>query len=75
MKMIVLSERISYRQKKEIKLKSKSIVHIDKKSTYWYIMKIYAHYGFNDFITALRNKMDYIKQHFLNKNRLLYDFI
>ncbi|HEX8965091.1 MAG TPA: sugar phosphate nucleotidyltransferase, partial [Patescibacteria group bacterium] len=38
------------------------------------IMKIYAHYGYNDFIIALGYKGDYIKEYFLNQEYLLHDF-
>jgi len=37
-------------------------------------MKIYAHYGFNDFIIALGYKGDYIKQYFLNEKNMVHNF-
>lgn len=32
----------------------------------WHIMKMYSHYGFNDFIICLGYKQEYIKAYFLN---------
>ena len=37
-------------------------------------MKIYSHYGFNDFVIALGYKGDYIKDYFLNQKYLIHDF-
>jgi len=37
-------------------------------------MKMYAHYGFNEFILALGYKADYIKSFFLNQKALISDF-
>ena len=32
----------------------------------WHIMKIYSHYGYNDFVILLGYKGSFIKQYFLN---------
>lgn len=40
----------------------------------WHIMKIYAHYGHNEFILPLGYKGDVIKNYFLNHKAMLYDF-
>ncbi|MFA6463215.1 MAG: sugar phosphate nucleotidyltransferase, partial [Candidatus Shapirobacteria bacterium] len=40
----------------------------------WHIMKMYSHYGFNEFILALGYKGDYIKNFFLNQKALTSDF-
>src|SRR3989344_5718423 len=37
-------------------------------------MKIYAHFGFNEFIIALGYKGEYIKEYFLNQKYFLNDF-
>jgi glucose-1-phosphate cytidylyltransferase len=37
-------------------------------------MKIYSHYGYNEFIFALGYKGDMIRDYFLNQNALLNDF-
>jgi len=44
----------------------KPMVMIGDKPILWHIMKIYAHYGFNDFILCLGYKGDVIKDYFKN---------
>lgn len=74
MKVIILSGGIGYRLKEETEFKPKPMVQIGGKPILWHIMKIYAHYGFNDFIIALGYKGDYIKQYFLDQKQVLHDF-
>jgi glucose-1-phosphate cytidylyltransferase len=74
MKTIILSGGLGYRLKEETEFKPKPMVQIGGKPILWHIMKIYAHYGFNDFIIALGYKGDYIKQYFLSQKQLLHNF-
>lgn len=74
MKTVILCGGIGYRLKEETEFKPKPMVTIGNKPILWHIMKIYAHYGFNDFIIALGYKGDYIKDYFLNQKYLLHDF-
>ncbi|MEK7533830.1 MAG: sugar phosphate nucleotidyltransferase [Patescibacteria group bacterium] len=74
MKVIILCGGIGYRLKEETEFKPKPMVLIGGKPILWHIMKIYAHYGFNDFIIALGYKGDYIKQYFLNEKNMTHDF-
>jgi glucose-1-phosphate cytidylyltransferase len=74
MKTIILSGGLGYRLKEETEFKPKPMVNIGGKPMLWHIMKIYAHYGFNEFIIALGYKGDYIKQYFLNQKQLIHDF-
>lgn len=74
MKTIILCGGIGYRLKEETEFKPKPMVQIGGKPIMWHIMKIYAHYGFNDFIIALGYKGDYIKQYFLNEKDMTHDF-
>lgn len=74
MKTIILSGGLGYRLKEETEFKPKPMVHVGGKPMLWHIMKIYAHYGFNDFIIALGYKGDYIKEYFLNQKHFAYDF-
>lgn len=74
MKVIILCGGIGYRLKEETEFKPKPMVQIGGKPILWHIMKIYAHYGFNDFIIALGYKGDSIKNYFLNQNYLSHDF-
>jgi glucose-1-phosphate cytidylyltransferase len=52
----------------------KPMVAIGKKPILWHIMKIYSHYGFNDFIIALGVKGHVIKDYFYNFESRSNDF-
>lgn len=74
MKTIILCGGIGYRLKEETEFKPKPMVLVGGKPILWHIMKIYASYGYNDFIIALGYKGDYIKQYFLNQKQYAHDF-
>lgn len=74
MKTIILSGGLGYRLKEETEFKPKPMVNIGGKPMLWHIMKIYAHYGFNEFIIALGYKGDYIKDYFLNQKYFANNF-
>jgi len=60
--------------KEETEFKPKPMVYIGNKPIVWHIMKIYASYGYNEFILALGYKGDYIKDFFLNQKAFTSDF-
>lgn len=74
MKTIILCGGIGYRLKEETEFKPKPMVLVGGKPMLWHIMKIYAHYGFNEFIIALGYKGEYIKDYFLNQKYFIHDF-
>jgi glucose-1-phosphate cytidylyltransferase len=74
MKVIILCGGQGTRLKEETEFKPKPMVYVGGKPILWHIMKIYAHYGFNEFILALGYKADYIKNFFLNQKALTNDF-
>jgi glucose-1-phosphate cytidylyltransferase len=74
MKVIILCGGIGYRLKEETEFKPKPMVFIGNKPILWHIMKIYAHYGYNEFVIALGYKGDYIKDYFLNQKFFTDDF-
>ena len=74
MKVIILCGRTGTRLKEETEFKPKPMVYIGDKPIIWHIMKIYASYGFNEFILALGYKADYIKDFFLNQKAFTSDF-
>lgn len=74
MKTVILCGGLGYRLKEETEFKPKPMVLIGGKPILWHIMKMYAHYGFNEFIIALGYKGDYIKQYFLNQQAYAHDF-
>lgn len=74
MKTIILCGGLGYRLKEETEFKPKPMVYVGNKPILWHIMKIYAHFGYNDFIVALGYKADYIKDYFLNQKAFSSDF-
>lgn len=74
MKTIILCGGLGYRLKEETEFKPKPMVLIGNKPILWHIMKIYAHYGFNEFVIALGYKGTYIKDYFLNQRYFTHDF-
>jgi len=75
MKTIILCGGIGYRLKEETEFKPKPMVLIGGKPILWHIMKIYSHYGYNDFIIALGYKGNYIKEYFINQKFFSHDFV
>lgn len=74
MKTVILCGGIGYRLKEETEFKPKPMVQVGGKPILWHIMKIYSHYGYNDFIIALGYKGEMIKQYFLNQKHYAHDF-
>ncbi len=65
-KVIILAGGMGTRLKEETEFKPKPMVEIGGMPILLHIMKIYSHYGFNDFIIALGYKGNMIKNYFLN---------
>ncbi len=66
MKVVILAGGLGTRLSEETKNIPKPMVMIGDKPILWHIMKIYSHYGFNDFIICLGYKGEVIKQYFVN---------
>jgi len=64
MKVVILCGGIGTRIKEETEFKPKPMVKIGDRPIIWHIMKIYAHYGYKDFILALGYKGEMIKEYF-----------
>ena len=71
---VILCGGIGYRLKEETEFKPKPMVEVGGKPILWHIMKIYAHFGFNDFVIALGYKGNLIKDYFVNKKYYDGDF-
>jgi glucose-1-phosphate cytidylyltransferase len=54
------------RLSEETEIKPKPMVEVGGRPMLWHIMKIYSHYGFNDFLVLLGYKGYYIKEYFAN---------
>ena len=66
MKVFILAGGFGTRLSEETLLRPKPMVEIGRKPILWHIMKIYSHYGFNDFVILGGYKVEYIKNYFLN---------
>src|SRR3990170_604788 len=74
MKVVILAGGLGTRLSEETDLKPKPMVEIGGKPILWHIMKLYSHYGFNDFVICLGYKGYQIKEYFLNYHYHLQDF-
>jgi glucose-1-phosphate cytidylyltransferase len=66
MKVVILAGGLGTRLSEETTIKPKPMVEIGGKPILWHIMKIYSHYGFNDFVILLGYKGYIIKEYFAN---------
>ena len=73
-KVVILCGGMGTRLKEETEYKPKPLVEIGGKPILWHIMKIYAYYGFKDFVLCLGYKGKMIKDYFLNYDIMNSDF-
>lgn len=66
MKVLILAGGFGTRLSEETQNIPKPMIPIGSKPILWHIMKIYSHYGFNDFIILLGYKGYVIKEYFAN---------
>ena len=66
MKVVILAGGMGTRLSEETVLKPKPMVEVGDRPILWHIMKIYSHYGHNDFIICLGHKGYVIKEFFAN---------
>ncbi|MBI4707819.1 MAG: glucose-1-phosphate cytidylyltransferase [Candidatus Omnitrophica bacterium] len=66
MKVVILAGGLGTRLSEETELKPKPMVEIGGKPLIWHIMKLYSHYGFDDFLICLGYKGYVIKEYFSN---------
>jgi glucose-1-phosphate cytidylyltransferase len=78
MKVVILAGGFGTRISEESHLRPKPMIEIGERPILWHIMKIYSHYGFNDFIICLGYKGYYIKEYFahyfLHESDVTFDF-
>ncbi|NHJ83815.1 MAG: glucose-1-phosphate cytidylyltransferase [Asgard group archaeon] len=74
MKVVILCGGKGTRLREETAFKPKPLVDIGGKPILWHIMKIYSHFGYNDFILCLGYKGSMIKEYFLNYDKFNFDF-
>ena len=66
MKVVIFAGGLGTRLMEETEARPKPMVEIGGKPIIWHIMKIYAQYGFNDFIICLGYRGYMIKEYFFN---------
>ena len=66
MKVVILAGGIGSRISEESYLKPKPMIEIGGKPILWHLMKIYSHYGLNEFIICCGYKGYIIKEYFAN---------
>jgi glucose-1-phosphate cytidylyltransferase len=66
MKVVILAGGLGTRLSEETNIRPKPMVEIGAMPILWHIMKIYSHYGFNEFIICLGYKGYMIKEYFAN---------
>lgn len=66
MKIVILAGGLGTRISEETTLRPKPMVEIGGRPIIWHVMKIYSHFGHNDFIICLGYKGYMIKEYFAN---------
>ena len=66
MKVVILAGGLGTRISEESATRPKPMADIGEKPILWHIMKIYSHYGFNDFVICAGYKGYMIKEYFHN---------
>ncbi len=70
MKVVILAGGLGTRLSEQTEVRPKPMVEIGERPILWHIMKIYAAYGFCEFVIALGYKGEFIKNFFLNYHQL-----
>ena len=78
MKVVILAGGFGTRISEESHLKPKPMIEIGGRPILWHILKIYSHYGFNDFVICLGYKAycikEYFAHYFLHESDVTFDF-
>ena len=78
MKVVILAGGFGTRISEESAYKPKPMIEIGGMPILWHLMKVYAHYGFNEFIICAGYKQHVIKEwfsdYFLHTSDITFDF-
>ena len=78
MKVVILAGGFGTRISEESQFKPKPMVELGGMPILWHIMKLYGHYGFNDFVICAGYKQHVIKEYFadyfLHTSDVTFDF-
>lgn len=77
MKVVILAGGLGTRISEESSVRPKPMVEVGGMPILWHIMKIYSHFGLNDFVICLGYRGEYIKQYFadfcLRRSDVVFD--
>jgi glucose-1-phosphate cytidylyltransferase len=77
-RVVILAGGFGTRISEESHLKPKPMIEIGEKPILWHIMKIYSHFGYNDFIICLGYKgyciKEYFAHYYLYESDVTFDF-
>src|SRR5829696_8641898 len=65
-KAVILAGGLGTRISEESQIRPKPMIEVGGKPILWHILKIYSHYGINDFIICLGYRGYVIKEYFAN---------
>ena len=78
MKTVILAGGFGTRISEESRFKPKPMVELGGMPILWHIMKLYSHYGFNEFVVCAGYRQDAIKEwfanYFLHTSDVTFDF-
>ncbi|NEP42933.1 MAG: glucose-1-phosphate cytidylyltransferase [Okeania sp. SIO2H7] len=74
MQVVILAGGLGTRLREETEFRPKPMVEVGGRPILWHIMKIYARYGYQDFIICLGYRGNVIKEYFLNYEAMNNDF-
>ena len=66
MKVVILAGGLGTRLAEETEVRPKPMTEIGQKPILWHIMKLYAHWGFDEFVVCLGYKGYMVKEYFSN---------
>ncbi len=78
MKVVILAGGLGTRISEDSNLRPKPMIEIGGKPILWHIMKLYGHYGYNEFVICAGYRQHMIKEYFadyfLHSSDVTYDF-
>ena len=78
MKVVILAGGLGTRIGAETRLIPKPMIELGGMPILWHVMKLYTHYGFNDFVICAGYRQEIVKQwfadYFLNRSDVTFDY-